>query len=350
MARERPRNRRDVLAGLAALAASGCSPTPDRTQRVVEIVTTPGDLAASADLRWLALNDWNDDFSAIGVCDLQLGTVEVLHAARRATLRPGGFSPRGDSLAFTATPFGKDDASLFVVSLADGVPRLIGRRVTYRGPSFSPDGQRILAFGGDAAFRPYQLMEIDLASGVENLAWTGAFAAGWRTAYDPLGPDYLVAAHGPADAVGLADDWRSLDYDGKHGSPRAFRVPGGGGAARPIAAARDVGEAAEFRGVTASGEALLHSFRTGVDYRAMLVSRAGRARTIWWTDVSEIPSGVAVSSDGARVLTARYLLDAKGDSLARYEIVSGATGGGDRVRRLSSDFRSRPRQLELDDA
>lgn len=343
--------RRNVLAGLGlAMLASGCREqrVTGRAKDTYDIVTVPGEVATTPNLRQLALTSWDNDFSAIGVCDLQAGTAEVLQAERKATLRTPALSPDGGTLAFTAFPLGDDFAGLFIATVGGGPARRIGRRLTYAGPSFSADGRRILVFAGDVAYGPDQLVEIDLATGVEDVVWPGAFAGGSGTAYDLRLAGYLVAARGPAKSLEEANDWRSLDYDIQHGTPRNFRVPRDGGEPLPVAPAELVGTGAEFRGVTAAGDVLLHSFSPEQGYKVFLVGPQGAVRTIWrQEDRGAVPSGVAISADGLRLLTSRRLSDAAGDSTGRYEIAVREVGRPGDSRRLSSDLRATVRPLLL---
>ena len=134
----------------------------------VSIVTVPGEIGVTPDLGRVALTNWGGDFSAIGVCDLQAGSVEVLQGGRKAALRMPALSHDGQTIAFTAYPVDpslQGLASLYLAPARGGEARRVGGRRTYSNPSFSPDGSRILVFAGDERWGPVQLVEVDLASG-----------------------------------------------------------------------------------------------------------------------------------------------------------------------------------------
>ena len=167
---------------------------------VVEVVSVPGDIGVTPDLGRVALTNWGGDFSAIGVCNLQAGSVEVLQAGRKANLRHPALSPDGRTIAFTARGVDLSTeglGSLHIAPTRGGEARRIGGRATYKNPSFSPDGSRILVFAGDKRWGPVQLVEIDLASGAETVLQFGAFEGSNKTAYDPVGQGYLVGERGP---------------------------------------------------------------------------------------------------------------------------------------------------------
>ena len=84
----------------------------------VSIVTVPGEFGVTPDLRRVALTNWGGDFSAIGVCDLQAGSVEVLQANRKAGLRKPALSPDGVTIAFTAQPMDPKLDGLYSLCLA----------------------------------------------------------------------------------------------------------------------------------------------------------------------------------------------------------------------------------------
>jgi Tol biopolymer transport system component len=327
----------------------------------VSIVTVPGEMGVTPDLRRLALTNWGGDFSAIGVCDLQAGSVEVLQASRKAGLRMPALSPDGEKIAFTAQPMDPKLDGLYSLCLAPargGEARRIGGRANYCNPSFSPDGTRILVFAGDKAYGPVQLVEIDLASGAETVLQSGAFEGSNKTAYDPVGKGYLVGAMGPAASLAEATGWNRLDYDTKHGSPSAFRILREGGEPRPVAPAAAVGKGASLFGVTPDGDVILVVSLPRVPeeipygYRAVLVTRQGEVRTLWRTTRgSEIPSGVETSADGKRLLAVTLLTDQAGNSRDIYKIaiIDPGQGEGWRVLSevLSSDLRATNHDLRL---
>lgn len=339
-------DRRQMWAGFAALWASACSRVSAVGPATIDIPMSFGEIAATGDLRHVILMNWAGDFGAFGVCDLEAGKTTVLSTSREWALRSPAISPKGDALAFTATAFGDRAANLFVAAFDGAAPRRVGLRLTYEGPSFSADGRKLLVFAGDQAFGPRQLVEIDLRSGEERRVWSGVFLGGSRTAYDPLRRGYFVAGRNPAPP-GPADPWKTFEYDTQNGFPYNFLVPEGSGPALPIASPQSVGRAATFRGVTSGGEVLLDSFRTGEEYRAFLVAPNGRIRTVWRTDVDGIPDGALISSDGARILTARWLVNDLGEPLNRYEIVVGTAGGEVVSTWSSADLQASYAELKL---
>jgi dipeptidyl aminopeptidase/acylaminoacyl peptidase len=348
------RSRRRVLVGLAAaVAVSACGRRAMSDQEdYVSIITVPGEIGVTPDLGRVALTDWGGDFSAIGVCDLQAGSVEVLQANRKAGLRMPALAPDGETIAFTAQPMDpKLDGlySLYLAPARGGDARRIGGRANYRAPSFSSDGGRILVFAGDKAYGPFQLVEIDLNSGAETAVWSGTFDGGSVTAYDPTGAGYWVYAGGPAASLEEANNSSALDNGTKNGSPGIFRILREGDAPRPFAV--NLGGGWGLAGVT-NDEVVLSTAALETGLRAALMNRQGEARLLWRSPRgSEIPSGMAVSADAKRVLTARMLKDDAGKFLDRYDIAVFETGSGEsgRVlsRVLSSDLRATYHDLRL---
>lgn len=318
----------------------------------VEIFVVPGDIGATPDLRRVALTYWGRDSSAIGVCDLQAGSVEVLRAGRQAGLGEPALSPDGETIAFIAQPMDPKLAGLDLLYLAPtrgGDARRIGARAKYAAPSFSPDGGRILVFAGDKALGPVQLVEIDLASGAERVVWSGAFEGGHKAAYDPTGAGYWVGGMGPAASLEEATGWATLDYDTKNGSPRIFRILREDEPARPFAV--NLGGRWALDGV-ANDQVVLGSLALETGSRAALMNRQGEARLLWRSPRSgELPDGWAVSADAKRVLTVRIHKDDAGRFLDRYDIVVFETGSGEsgRIlsRVLSSDLRATYHDLRL---
>jgi Tol biopolymer transport system component len=244
--------------------------------------------------------------------------------------------------------------SLHIAPTRGGEARRIGGRATYKNPSFSPDGSRILVFAGDKRWGPVQLVEIDLASGAETVVQSGAFEGSNKTAYDPVSQGYLVGASGPAASLAEATGWHTLDYDTKNGSPRAFRIPREGGEPRPVAPAADVGKGASLLGVTPDGDVILVSLleEAQFGYRAVLVTRQGEVRTLWRTPRGgEIPSGISISADGKRIVGVKLLVDDAGNSRDIYKIaiIDPGQGEGWRVLSevLSSDLRATNHDLRL---
>ena len=348
------RSRRRVLVGLAAAAAvTGCGKrVMSEEAAAVEIFVVPGDIGATPDLRRVALTYWGRDSSAIGVCDLQAGSVEVLRAGRQAGLGMPALSPDGETIAFIAQPMDPKLAGLDLLYLAPtrgGDARRIGARAKYAAPSFSPDGGRILVFAGDKALGPVQLVEIDLASGAERVVWSGAFGGAHKAAYDPTGAGYWVGGSGPAASLEEATGWTTLDYDSKHGSPRIFRILRADEPARPFAV--NLGGRWALDGV-ANDQVVLGSLALETGSRAALMNRQGEARLLWRSPRGgELPNGMAVSADAKRVLTARIHKDDAGNFLDRYDIVVFETGSGESGRVLSqvlsSDLRATNHDLRL---
>jgi len=318
----------------------------------VSIVWAPGDIGMTPDLRRVALTYWGGDFSAIGVCDLQAGSVEVLQAGRKAGLGMPALSPDGETIVFTAQPMDpKLDGltSLYLAPIRGGDARRIGGRAHYTVPSFSSDGGRILVFAGDKAYGPVQLVEIDLTSGAETAVWSGAFNGGSVTAYDPTGAGYWVHARGPAASLEEANGWSALDYDTKNGSPRLFRIARKGETPRPFAV--NLGRDWGLVGVT-NDEVVLGTVALETGSRAALMNRQGEARLLWRSPRGgELPDGIAVSADAKRVLTVRIQKDDAGNFLDRYEIAVFETGSGESGKVLSqvlsSDLRATNHDLRL---
>lgn len=318
----------------------------------VSIVWAPGDFGVTPDLRRVALTYWGRDFSAIGVCDLQAGSVEVLQAGRKAGIGMPALSPDGETIVFTAQPMDPKRnglTSLYLAPTRGGDARRIGGRANYRAPSFSSDGGRILVFAGDKAYGPVQLVEIDLSSGSETAVWSGAFNGGSLTAYDPTGAGYWVHALGPAASLEEANNSNAFVYDTKNGSPRIFRILREGDAPRPFAV--NLGREWGLAGVT-DDEVVLSTAALETGLRAALVNRQGEARLLWRSPRSgEFPDGMAVSADAKRVLTARVHTDDAGNFLDRYDIAVFETGQGESGRVLSkvlsSDLRATNHDLRL---
>jgi hypothetical protein len=318
----------------------------------VSIVWAPGDIGVTPDLRRVALTNWSGDFSAIGVCDLQAGTVEVLQAGRKAGLRMPALSPDGETIAFTAQPMEPRLDGLALLCLAPtrgGEPRRIGGRANYRAPSFSFDGGRILVFAGDTAYGPVQLVEIDLASGEETVVWSGAFEGAYKAAYDPTGLGYWVGGMGPAAAIGEATSWHTLDYDTKYGTPRIFRILREDEEPRPFAV--NLGGHWGLAGAT-NDDVALSTVALETGSRVALVNSQGEVRPLWRSPrVGELPDGTAVSADAKRVLTVRVPRNDAGELLDRYEIVVFETGSGESGKVLSKvlsfDLRATIHDLRL---
>ncbi len=318
----------------------------------VSIVTVPGEIGVTPDLGRVALTNWGGDFSAIGVCDLHAGSVEVLQANRKAGLRMPALSPDGKTIAFTAQPMEPrldGLASLCLAPARGGEARRIGARAYYVAPSFSSDGGRLLVFAGDKAYGPVQLVEIDLTSGAEAAVWSGAFNGGSLTAYDPTGAGYWVHAQGPAASLEEANGWSALDYDTKNGSPRLFRILRQGETPRPFTV--NLGRGWGLVGVT-NDEVVLGTVALETGSRAALMNRQGEARLLWRSPRSgELPDGWAVSADAKRVLTVRIHKDDAGNFLDRYDIAVFETGSGESgkilSKVLSSDLRATNHDLKL---
>ncbi|MFM8940459.1 MAG: TolB family protein [Phenylobacterium sp.] len=318
----------------------------------VSIPIVPGVFGETPDLRRVALTFWGGDFSAIGVCDLQAGSVEVLQANRKAGLGTPALSPDGETIAFTAQPMDpklNGLTPLYLAPIRGGDARRIGGRATYQAPSFSSDGGRILVFAGDKAYGPVQLVEIDLSSGSETAVWSGAFDGGSVTAYDPTGAGYWVHARGPAASLEEATGWATLDYDTKHGTPRLFRIARKGETPRPFAV--NLGRGWGLVGVT-NDEVVLGNVALETGSRTALMNRQGEARLLWRSPRGgELPHGWAVSADAKRVLTVRIHTDDAGEYLDRYDIAVFETGSGESgkilTQILSSDLRATFHDLRL---
>jgi dipeptidyl aminopeptidase/acylaminoacyl peptidase len=318
----------------------------------VYIFTVPGEIGVTPDLRRVALTNWGGDFSAIGVCDLQAGSVEVLQANRKAGLRMPALSPDGKTIAFTAQPMDPrldGLASLCLAPARGGEARRIGGRANYRAPSFSPDGGRILVFAGDKAGGAVQLVEIDLASGAERVVWSGAFEGGHKAVYDPTGAGYWVGGMGPAASLEEATGWATLDYDTKNGSPRIFRILRADEPARPFAV--NLGGNWGLIGVT-DDEVVLNALALETGRRVALVNRQGEVRVLWRSPRGgELPDGAAVSADARRVLTVTLPIDGAGNDTGKYEIIVFETGSGESGKVLSqvlsSDLRATNHDLKL---
>jgi dipeptidyl aminopeptidase/acylaminoacyl peptidase len=348
------RSRRRVLVGLAAaVAVSACGRRAMSDEEdYVSIVWAPGDIGVTPDLRRVALTYWGREFSAIGVCDLQAGSVEVLQAGRKAGLGMPALSPDGETIAFTAQPMDpklNGLTSLYLAPTRGGEARRIGARAKYEAPSFSPDGGRILVFAGGKALGSVQLVEIDVASGAERVVWSGAFGGAHKAAYDPTGTGYWVGGMGPAASLEEATGWTTLDYDTKNGSPRIFRILREDEPARPFAV--NLGGGWGLSGVT-DDEVVLSTVALETGSRAALVNRQGEARLLWRSPRGgELPDGIAVSADAKRVLTVRIQKDDAGNFLDRYEIAVFETGSGESGKVLSqvlsSDLRATNHDLRL---
>lgn len=318
----------------------------------VEIFSYPGVFGVTPDLRRVALTYWGGDFSAIGVCDLQAGSVEVLQANRKAGLGMPALSPDGETIAFIAQPMDPKLAGLDLLYLAPtrgGDARRIGARAKYAAPSFSPDGGRILVFAGEKAWGSVELVEIDLASGAERVVWSGAFGGGHKAAYDPAGVGYWVGGMGPAASLEEVTHWTTLDYDTKNGSPRIFRILREDEPARPFAV-NLVGDWF-FVGVT-NDEVVLGTLALETGRSVALVNRQGEVRPLWRSPRGgELPDGAAVSADAKRVLTVTMPIDDARNQIYKYEIIVFETGSGEsgRIlsRVLSSDLRATYHDLRL---
>jgi hypothetical protein len=321
-------------------------------QDSVYIFTVPGEIGVTPDLGRVALTNWGGDFSAIGVCDLQAGSVEVLQASRKAGLRMPALSPDGETIAFTAQPMDPrldGLASLCLAPARGGEARRIGGRANYRAPSFSPDGGSILVFAGDKAGGAVQLVEIDLASGAERVVWSGAFEGAHKAVYDPAGAGYWVGGMGPAASLEEATGWATLDYDTKHGTPRIFRILRADELARPFAV--NLGGDWALGGVT-NNEVVLNALALETGRRVALVNRQGEVRLLWRSPRGgELPDGAAVSADANRIVTVRIPTDAAFNYTDRYEITVFETGSGESGKVLSqvlsSDLRATHHDVRL---
>jgi hypothetical protein len=337
----------------AAVSVSACGRRAiSEEEGVVEIFVVPGVFGATPDLRRVALTYWGRDSSAIGVCDLQAGSVEVLRAGRQAGLGMPALSPDGETMAFIAQPMDPKLAgldSLYLSPTRGGDARRIGARAYYAAPSFSPDGGRILVFAGDKALGSVQLVEIDLASGAERVVWSGAFWGAHKAAYDPTGAGYWVGGMGPAASLEEATGWNMLDYDSKHGTPRIFRILSEDEPARPYTVNLSGDWALE--GVT-NDEVVLGALALETGRRVALVNRQGEARLLWRSPRGgELPDGAAVSADAKRIVTVRIPTDESFNYTDRYEIGVFETGSGESgkvlSKVLSSDLRATNHDLRL---
>lgn len=319
---------------------------------VVTVITVPHEIGVTPDLRRVALTNWGNDFSAIGVCNLQAGSVEVLQARLKAGLRMPALSPDGETIAFVAQPVDsrlQGLSSLYLAPVSGGEVRRIGTRATYSAPSFSSDGERILVFAGDEAWGSVQPVEISLNSGAERLIWSGAFKGVSKADYDPGGEGYWVGGLGPADSLAEATSWAADDYDAKHGSPRVFRILREDEAPRPFSVNPD--GPGGLVGVT-QDEVVIKTFALETGVLALLVNREGEVRRLWRSPRGgDLPSGWVVSADAKRIVAVRLLVDAMGQSLGRYELTVFETGPDEngRVlsRVLSSDLRATFHDLKL---
>jgi len=347
-------SRRRVLAGLAAaVTVTGCGKrVMSEEAAAVEIFNVPGVFGVTPDLRRVALTYWGGDSSAIGVCDLQAGSVEVLHAGPKVGIGMPALSPDGETIAFITQPRDPKLAGLDLLYLAPtrgGDARRIGARAYYAAPSFSPDGGRILVFAGDKAVGSVELVEVDLASGAERVVWSGAFGGGYKAAYDPAGAGYWVGGMGPAASLEEATQWTTLDYDTKNGSPRIFRILRENEPARPFAV-NLVGDWG-LVGVT-DDEVVLNTLALETGRSVALVNRRGEVRPLWRSlRGGELPDGAAVSADAKRVLTVTMPIDDARNQIYKYEIIVFETGSGESgnilSKVLSSDLRATKHDLRL---
>ena len=348
------RSRRRVLVGMAAaVAVTGCGKrVMSEEAAAVEIFNVPGVFGVTPDLRRVALTYWGGDSSAIGVCDLQAGSVEVLHAGPKVGIGMPALSPDGETIAFITQPRDPKLAGLDLLYLAPtrgGDARRIGARAYYAAPSFSPDGGRILVFAGDKAVGSVELVEVDLASGAERVVWSGAFGGGYKAAYDPAGAGYWVGGMGPAASLEEATQWTTLDYDTKNGSPRIFRILRENEPARPFAV-NLVGDWG-LVGVT-DDEVVLNTLALETGRSVALVNRRGEVRPLWRSlRGGELPDGAAVSADAKRVLTVTMPIDDARNQIYKYEIIVFETGSGESgnilSKVLSSDLRATKHDLRL---
>jgi dipeptidyl aminopeptidase/acylaminoacyl peptidase len=348
------RSRRRVLVGMAAaVAVSGCGKrVMSEEAAAVEIFNVPGVFGVTPDLQRVALTYWGGDSSAIGVCDLQTGSVEVLHAGPKVGIGMPALSPDGETIAFITQPRDPKLAGLDLLYLAPtrgGDARRIGARAYYAAPSFSPDGGRILVFAGDKAVGSVELVEVDLASGAERVVWSGAFGGAYKAAYDPTGAGYWVGGMGPAASLEEATSWTTLDYDTKNGSPRIFRILREDEPARPFAV-NLVGDWG-LVGVT-DDEVVLNTLALETGRSVALVNRQGEVRPLWRSlRGGELPDGAAVSADAKRVLTVTMPIDDARNQIYKYEIIVFETGSGESgkilSKVLSSDLRATKHDLRL---
>jgi len=348
------RSRRRVLVGMAAaVAVSGCGKrVMSEEAAAVEVFVVPGRFGATPDLRRIALTYWGRDSSAIGVCDLQAGSVEVLYAGPKVGIGMPALSPDGETTAFITQPWDPKLSGLDLLYLAPtrgGDTRRIGARAYYAAPSFSPDGSRVLVFAGDKALGAVQLVEIDLASGAERVVWSGAFGGAHKAVYDPTGAGYWVGGMGPAASLEEATGWATLDYDTKNGSPRIFRILREDEPARPFAV--NLGGDWALGGVT-NNEVVLGALALETGRRAALVNRQGEVRLLWHSPRGgELPDGAAVSADANRIVTVRIPTDAAFNYTDRYEITVFETGSGESGKVLSqvlsSDLRATHHDVRL---
>ncbi len=317
-----------------------------------EVFVVPGVFGATPDLRRVALTYWGGDSSAIGVCDLQAGSVEVLHAGPKVGIGMPALSPDGETMAFITQPWDPELAGLDLLYLAPirgGEARRIGARAYYAAPSFSPDGGRILAFAGDKANGPVHLVEIELASGAERVVWSGAFRGGYKAAYDPAGAGYWVGGMGPAASLEEATSWTTLDYDTKHGAPRIFRILSENEAARPFAV--NLGGDWALDGVT-NDQVVIDALALETGRRVALVNRQGEVRLLWRSPRDgESPDGAAVSADAKRVLSVCMPMDDAFNQIYKYEITVFETRSGESGKVLSKvlsyDLRATHHDLRL---
>lgn len=357
MATERAgRSRRQILAGLAtAVVVSGCGRRAMSDEDgVVTVITVPGEIGVTPDLRRVALTKWGADFSAIGVCDLETGSAEVLRAGKKATLRMPALSPDGETIAFVAQPVDpmlQGLSSLCLAPVSGGEVRRIGARATYYAPRFSADGRRILAFAGDEAWGLVRLVEIDLVSGAEQVIWSGAFDGGSRAAYDPTGAGYWVGGNAPSRFFHAeeAKAWSAVEHETKQGSITTFRILRKDEAPRPFSVNPD--GPGHLVGVT-QDEVVIQTFALETGYRALLVNRKGEVRRLWRSPRGDdLPDGWAVSADAKRVLAVRMQRDDADQPLGKYELTVFETGPDEngRVlsRVLSSDLRATFHDLNL---
>lgn len=353
------RSRRQVLAGLAtAVAVSGCGRRVVRdSENAVDIVIHGGalfNIGVTPDLRRVALTNWGNDFSAIGVCNLQAGSVEVLRAGKEARLRMPALSPDGETIAFIAHSGDQGLqglSSLYLVSARGGEVSRIGGRASYSAPIFSPDGGRLLALAGEGDLGPDQLVEIDTASGVERVVWSGAFEGASSVAYDPMGAGFWVDGYGPAASLEEATNRRTLDHNTviEIGPSRIFRITGEDEEARPFSVNLD--GYWRLAGV-AKDEVVFSTGNRETGDRVGLVNRKGEVSRLWRSaSGDDFPDGWGVSADAKQVLAVRMQRDDADRPLGKYELTVFETGPDEngRVlsRVLSSDLRATFHDLNL---